>query len=90
MAVDQLMLKRHVPGGEPDQQQRGGQQPQHLPEGQRRKPAAVDRDDQHPGWQLAAPKPGAAVLSDPVALLLVQPASGAFRHCFPLLGLLVR
>lgn len=43
--VDQLMLQGHIPGGKPDEQQRGGQQAERLPERQRGKPAGINSDD---------------------------------------------
>ena len=53
--VDQLMLQGHVPGGKPDEQERGGQQAERLPERQRGKPACINRDNQQPRGQFAAP-----------------------------------
>ena len=44
MPVDKLMLQGHVPGGKPDEQQRGGQQAERLPERQRGKPARINRE----------------------------------------------
>lgn len=71
MAVDQLVLERHIPGGKNDQQQRGGQQPQRFPEGERGKPAAVNGDNDALGRQLRAPQEAAGKPVDPIALLLV-------------------
>ena len=43
------MLQGHVPGGKPDEQQRGGQQAERLPERQRGKPARINREHYQPG-----------------------------------------
>ncbi|MOA08502.1 hypothetical protein D3C78_1282740 [compost metagenome] len=55
--MDQFMLQRHIPGGEPDKQQRGGNEPEGLPENQRRKPTAINSRDQHPRREFTAPQP---------------------------------
>ncbi len=69
VSVDKLMLQGHIPGGKPDQQQRGGQQAKRLPEPQRGKPACINSDDQQPRGQFASPQKSRRKTVDLFALL---------------------
>ena len=69
MAVDQFMLKRHIPGGKPNQQHRGRQQTEDVPECQRREPAAINGGDQQPRGQFGSPEKPRGEMVNLVALL---------------------
>ncbi|MNM14418.1 hypothetical protein D3C81_246280 [compost metagenome] len=78
MAVDQLMLQRHIPGGQQNQQRRAKPGSQRLPVVHHAKPAAVHRRHDAPGRQLASPIPALVKLLDPKALCRMQIVAVAF------------